>query len=257
MSTSFATSPDDIRIAYDVGGHGIPLVLLHGGGQTRLDWHTAGYVERLKYNFKVITIDIRGNGESEKPTESTAYSIEKHCQDILTVTRACRVEQFTIWGYSYGGNIGRYLAAQSTLVTRLIMMGVTFGPGASGKFRQFIIDFRDHWTPILQAQADGTLDVQALSQKDQVRLQSSDVPVTMAWLSAILDWRSVQPGEVRCPTLWLIGSRNDPSMTGAREYKEKLKDSKVQVQVVEGLNHDQEFTKIDKVLPVMLSFTQR
>ena len=45
-------------------------------------------------------------------------------------------------------------------------------------------------------------------------------------------------------------------MAGIREYEAMLKESKVQVRVVEGLDHMQEFTEIDRVLPVMLAFTQ-
>ena len=48
MDTRFATSPDGTRIAYDGTGTGPAIVLLHGGGGTRHDWHEAGYVERLR-----------------------------------------------------------------------------------------------------------------------------------------------------------------------------------------------------------------
>src|SRR6185369_7846118 len=69
MSTSFVISPDGTRIAYDATGEGSAIILLHGGWQTRQNWHNVGYVEQLKNNFKVIAIDIRGNGESDNPTE--------------------------------------------------------------------------------------------------------------------------------------------------------------------------------------------
>ena len=42
MSTRFVLSPDHIRIAYDVSGAGTPILLLHGGGGCRADWHTGG-----------------------------------------------------------------------------------------------------------------------------------------------------------------------------------------------------------------------
>ena len=45
-------------------------------------------------------------------------------------------------------------------------------------------------------------------------------------------------------------------MAGIREYEAGLKGSKVRVHVVEGLDHSQEFSRIDDVLPVMLSFTR-
>ncbi len=134
MDTSFAISPDGTCIAYDVTGEGSALMLLHGGGHSRQNWHDVGYVERLKNDYKVITIDIRGNGESDKRIDPTDYTIEKLCQDILAVADACSVERFSIWGFSYGGNIGRYLAAQSDRVEKLIIMGIPFGLGASETF---------------------------------------------------------------------------------------------------------------------------
>src|SRR5665648_395855 len=149
MNTSYAISPDGCRIAYDVSGKGSPIVFLHGGGHTRRNWHDTGYVNRLKSNFKVITIDIRGNGESDKPEVAASYTTVKHCEDILAVADACVIEQFSLCGFSYGGNIGRYLAAQSARLSRLIMIGIPFGSGAPGDFRNYIIQFQNHWSPIL------------------------------------------------------------------------------------------------------------
>jgi pimeloyl-ACP methyl ester carboxylesterase len=256
MNTSFAVSLDGVRIAYDVNGNGAPIVLLHGGLQNRQVWHTAGYVDRLKSEFKVIAIDLRGNGESDKPTASTDYAIDKHCQDILAVANECGIDQFALWGFSLGGNIGRYLAAQSPRVTSLIMIGVSFGSGASGEFRQFLIKFRDHWLPILQAQTDGTLDIQSLSEQDQEQLKSGNMPLIVAQGSGMLEWGIIEPADVCCPTLWLAGSKNDFAMAGMQEYEAVLKGSKVQVHVVEGLDHMQELTEMEKVLPIMRAFTQ-
>lgn len=256
MSTSFATSIDGHRIAYDVSGSGAPIILLHGGGRDRQDWHTAGYVERLKRDFQVITLDIRGNGESDRPTDATAYTIDIHCQDILAVADACGIERFAVWGFSYGANIGRYLAAQSARVTQFAMVGIPFGPAAPGDFGQFIRGLRDHWAPILQARADGTVDLQSLSPEDRNRLQSGEILLTLAWLTAILGWAPVEPGDLLCPTLWLVGTRNDPALASTEEYRPVLNKTKVRVQIVEGLNHRQEFTEIDKVLPTVLAFIQ-
>ena len=71
--TRFATSSDGARIAYDVTGSGPAVMLLHGGGQTRRAWHDAGYVERLAQEFTVITLDLRANGESDRPTQPSKY----------------------------------------------------------------------------------------------------------------------------------------------------------------------------------------
>jgi pimeloyl-ACP methyl ester carboxylesterase len=77
MNTLFTTSLDDTRIAYDRSGAGPALVLLHGGGSRRQEWHDAGYVQRLRDNFTVITLDLRGHGDSDLPTELADYTIDK------------------------------------------------------------------------------------------------------------------------------------------------------------------------------------
>jgi len=110
MKTNFANSPDGTRVAYDRSGTGPAIMLLHGGGSTRQEWHKAGYVSRLREKFTVITMDLRGHGETGMHTNPEYYTPEKMGQDILAVADACGFEHFILWGMSYGGNVSRYLA---------------------------------------------------------------------------------------------------------------------------------------------------
>jgi pimeloyl-ACP methyl ester carboxylesterase len=45
-------APGGVRIAYETWGDGPPLMLLHGGGQSRQAWIEAGYVARLQGRFR-------------------------------------------------------------------------------------------------------------------------------------------------------------------------------------------------------------
>lgn len=259
MNTSSIVTPDGTQIIYDVVGAGPVILLLHGGGggQSRQSWHETGHVARLQNEFKVITMDIRGHGDSDKPTNPAAYAIQTMCNDVLAVADACDVERFTLWGFSYGGNIGRYLAAQSDRVEKIIVMGVPFGQAAGGDFRQFIINFQAHWQPILQAQRAGTFDPATLSDEDRDILANMDVPVTLAWLMAMLDWGMNEPDDLLCPALWLSGSENEGTVASMKAYEEKTAVSpKVQIHIIDGLDHVQEFEEIDRVFPIMLAFTQ-
>ncbi len=69
MNMLFTNSPDGTQIAYDSSGAGPAIVLLHGGGGSRQEWHEAGYVRRLEDHFTVITLDLRGHGESDLLTD--------------------------------------------------------------------------------------------------------------------------------------------------------------------------------------------
>ena len=251
--TLFARSGGN-QIAFDVTGQGPTIILLHGGGMSRQSWHKTGYVDGAKDSFRVIAMDIRGHGESDKPIDQASYTTDQLGRDVLAVADYCGANTFVLWGYSYGGNISRYLAAQSDRVAGSIIMDIPFGPGASHEFRTYIAELEDHWRPILQAQKDNTLDWGELSKEDQVILKEDSPSSTLAWLNAILEWTTIEPGDLRSPTLWLIGSENTGAMASLSEYQESLPNS-VQVHVIEGLNHEQIFTEIDKVLPVMLEFT--
>lgn len=73
MDTLFASSPDGTCIAYDRCGTGQAIVLIPGGGGSRQEWHEAGYVDRLREEFTLISIDLRGHGQSDLPTDPADF----------------------------------------------------------------------------------------------------------------------------------------------------------------------------------------
>jgi pimeloyl-ACP methyl ester carboxylesterase len=260
MTTCFATSPDATRIAFDVNGTGTPILLLHGGGGSRTDWHEQGYVAHLAEEFTVIAIDLRGHGESDKPIDPDSYSTEKMGQDILTVADACGFGHFILCGYSFGGNVGRYLAVRSDRISKMVMLGNRLS-GSSDKHRQFVFDFRTRWEPVVGIARGSAFDPKFLAQKDQedigqLSFPAELLPSVLAWTTAMLDWGLVAPADLRCPTLWLIGSENEKAAESLKEYEKEIAGSNVQVRIIKGLNHEQEFNDIEQVLPVILDFVR-
>jgi pimeloyl-ACP methyl ester carboxylesterase len=231
-------------------------VLVHGGGGNRQEWHDAGYVRRLQEDFTIITFDLRGHGESGLPTDPGYYTTDRFGQDILAVADACGIERFTIWAMSFGGKVSRYLAVRSERVEKIILMGTQLGLGVSGKLRQDAVDFCTHWPPIMQAQREGTLDLDSISQDDQDFLDHFNVPVMLGWVSAMLDWPVIEPQDFLCPALWITGSDDHHAIASIKKYEESLKGSMVQVHIVVGLDHNQLFDEIETVFPIMLAFTK-
>ena len=254
MNTLFTTSPDGTRIAYERTGTGLPLVLLHGGGNDRHMWREAGYMERLQDNFTVILPDLRGHGESDAPTEPSDYTTYKMREDILAVVDACGFERFMIWGFSFGGKVGRYAAVHSERVAKIVLMGTPLGSFISNEFRQYMADFCAHWTPILQA--EGVPGTSLPAKDDREFMQNNNVSALMAWGQAMLHWPAVEPGDFHCPVLWLVGSEDRVAMTTVREYRQMLPDTKVKLHIIDGLDHGQVFHEIDKVFATMLDFSQ-
>lgn len=255
MRTDTIIATDGIPLTFDVVGEGPTLILLHGGGQTRQRWHETGYIERLATFFKVIALDIRGEvGASGKPTDPSFYTIDRMCADILEVADACGDEEFILWGFSYGGNIGRFLAAKSERIKKFVMVGINFGSAAEGRFKRYIEEFIEHWSPILEAQRNGTLDLESLSAEDQEDLAVEDMNVPLAWLTAMLSWGSNRPSDMKCPTLWIFGTENQNCTNSLVEYGKSLEDSLVQVETLEGITHREEFTEIEVVFPIIFEF---
>ncbi len=76
-----------IQLMADVAGdpHGIPVLMLHGGGQTRHSWGNAARVLAEK-GYYAVTLDLRGHGESDWSPNSD-YSLDRFGNDAAAVAR--------------------------------------------------------------------------------------------------------------------------------------------------------------------------
>jgi pimeloyl-ACP methyl ester carboxylesterase len=83
----YATNKD-IRIHYEVDGSGPPLVLQHGFTQKVKSWELAGYVDALRRQYRLIRVDARGHGDSDKPHDTAAYTLSAHSSDVVAVLDA-------------------------------------------------------------------------------------------------------------------------------------------------------------------------
>jgi len=99
-------SNEGIRIHYEVEGRGPALVLQHGITRTLDIWRQRGYVDALKSNYRLILVDARGHGTSDKPHDAHAYELSQRSSDVVAVLDALAIERAHYWGYSMGGLIG-------------------------------------------------------------------------------------------------------------------------------------------------------
>lgn len=99
---------DGIQIAYETGGAGPPLLLLHGFPQTRAMW--AEVAPLLAQDFTVICPDLRGYGESDKPTGVSSYSFRKMARDPLNLMRHLGFDRFHLAGHDRGARTAHRMA---------------------------------------------------------------------------------------------------------------------------------------------------
>jgi len=95
-----------VRIYYEVEGKGPPLILLHGLTEDSGWWRDSGYVESLRNDYRLILIDARGHGASDKPHIPDAYRLELLVSDIVEVLNDLGISKAHFLGFSMGGWIG-------------------------------------------------------------------------------------------------------------------------------------------------------
>lgn len=124
-ASGFAMS-GDLRIHYEVLGDGPPLVLVHGwAGSIRLNWEATGWLDALRPLRRVIAIDIRGHGDSDKPHDRAAYGYAAMAEDVLAVMDHLGVEKADYLGYSLGAFTGAHLLGHEPgRFTSFVLMGI-------------------------------------------------------------------------------------------------------------------------------------
>lgn len=99
---------DGVQIYYEVEGNpeGPTLVFQHGITGYLESWRERGYTEVLGGDHRLILIDARGHGRSDKPHEPSAYVRELRAADVVAVLDDLDIEKTYYFGYSMGGRIG-------------------------------------------------------------------------------------------------------------------------------------------------------
>ena len=117
-----------VSIHYRVEGNGPPLILQHGFSDSIEIWYQPGTVAALKPKYRLVLIDARGHGQSDKPHDPPSYAPEKFASDIVAVLDDLGIKTAAYWGYSRGGWIGFALARHALERIACFVIG-----GASGR----------------------------------------------------------------------------------------------------------------------------
>ena len=248
-----ATARDGTKISYDVEGTGPALMLVHGGGQTGRSWRERGYVEKLRGQFTVITMDLRGSGDSGKPATPDAYALDRVLDDLTAVADAAKAPRFHLWGFGHGATIGRYLAARSPRVISAVLMSASFGPPLEGVVRDAVAGMRAKWLPLVEQQMAGTLKVDTLSNSDRAAWDAG-VAVSALALGALSDYPALEPSAITVPTLWLIGAADTSAMENVKAYEGKLAGTKVTLKLLNGATYSDSFGRPDPSLAAAVPF---
>jgi proline iminopeptidase len=108
-------------IYYEIIGHGPPLMIVHGGPGASHDYFLP-YLLPLARQNKLVFIDERGSGRSQKLDEPSGYTVENMVEDVEDVRRELGLGKISLLGHSYGGVLAEaYALKYQQNLTHLVL----------------------------------------------------------------------------------------------------------------------------------------
>ena len=228
----YATNGQDGTRVYfeDEAGGGTPVVLHDGFGDSVEDlreWKIAQALPAAE--FRLIYVDHRGHGRSDKPHDPDAYEIRLRTADAVAVLDQLRIERAHFIGRSWGGRlcfgIGEHAAGRvrslviggnqpyawpDTRLGRLI--GAALAEGAeAGSMEPLVRAFEEFW------------EIQFPDVQRRRLLANDPVALQAAWTAAQREGAiSDELGRWRIPCLIFIGAADTDFIPGARRAAEEI-----------------------------------
>jgi pimeloyl-ACP methyl ester carboxylesterase len=129
-----------VRIRYVEQGSGPPVVLLHGlSGNLDASWVETGVLPNVATDYRIIALDYRGHGKSDKPHDPKSYGLQMG-QDVVRLLDHLHITRAHIVGHALGAIITAKLL--TTNPDRFLTATLS---GAAG---------RQGWTPEAAAAAE-------------------------------------------------------------------------------------------------------
>lgn len=110
-----------VLIYYKAFGQGDPLLIVHGGPGASHDYFLP-YLLPLARTNRLIFIDERGSGQSQKMEDTSAYTVENMVEDVEAVRKTLDLGKISLLGHSYGGVLAQaYALKYQQNLTHLIL----------------------------------------------------------------------------------------------------------------------------------------
>lgn len=205
---------------YTWGDPDAPVVLLvHGfASSTRDNWVLTGWARMLEQEgYRVLSVDQRGHGASEKPHQSDDYTMRTLASDIEQVLDTYLVDDALYVGYSLGARVGwDVLRDLGDRIPRAVLGGIPDGRPLERLDVAEVRGYIDHGTPVTDP---ATKDYIALTE----RVADNDLEVMLALALGMRgESRTIDPDPATAPgqpILFATGS-DDAIIEGSRRLAE-------------------------------------
>jgi len=140
-----------VLIYFRAVGNGPVLLVLHGGPGASHDYFLP-YLLPLMRTHRLVFIDERGSGRSEKLQDPSSYTIENMVEDVEAVCRTLNLGRPALLGHSYGGALAQaYALKYPQGVSRLILASTW---SSTKKMNQVLAGMKEKMAPELRARID-------------------------------------------------------------------------------------------------------
>jgi proline iminopeptidase len=140
-----------IMIYYKAFGRGEPLVILHGGPGASHDYFLP-YLLPLARKNRLIFIDERGSGRSQKLENISAYTIENMVEDVEAVRQVLELGKISVMGHSCGGVIAQAYALKYQENLSHLILCSTFH--STKKMNEVLYRIKEKMNPELRARIE-------------------------------------------------------------------------------------------------------
>ncbi len=257
--------PNGVHLAFiDMGDpKGRPVVLIHGYTDNARDW--VPLIPYLDEHYRLIVVDIRGHGRSDKP--ECCYARIDFAYDIKLLLDALHIQKADIVGHSLGSMITQVLAEQwPDRVRKVILISSTGGPKPGALPKKPAYDFASEIRKLEEPiDPDSPFMVEWWASPTPVneefirrqRRDAANIPLGV-WLAVLeqganpADIQSMLP-KLKAPALLIWGSK-DPIME--EDVRQSLRDAlpAAKVKVFEGLGHNPFWEEPEAVARVINGF---
>lgn len=239
-------------ISYRVDGEGAPLLLLHGWSRWADEWWEAGYGDNLASDYRVITVDWIGHGESDKPHDPANYREAPITADLVAVLDAEQVDRALVWGFSMGSRHAATLAVmEPERVAALVCGGGAPLPPLEGR-RESVLGLAESVSTDEQMEgflrnlgADDAWIAESLARNDSAALSAA--------FAGAAEWTPIAD-DIGAPSLWYGGSNDAPFTPEQLELAARLG---VETHLIPNADHVESFRSVDDVLTVVRPFLEQ
>lgn len=140
-----------LMIYYLTLGRGEPLLILHGGPGASHDYFLPYLLPLARHN-RLVFIDERGSGRSQKLENPSGYTIENMADDLETVRQALNLGKVNLLGHSFGGALAQAYALKYQRNLNHLILASTFS--STKAMNQVFVRMKQNLSPELRERID-------------------------------------------------------------------------------------------------------